>query len=127
MPDYPYVYAEGPARGVEPGGARVRVLRRRPRGEKPTPEAPEEPEAWEALLREAVEELNGAFRRTGAPFTCTLRADDAGFLLHVRHVGEPRADPTEEDAVDEVLAPSDLPAWLRRLQTRLGLLVDETI
>lgn len=125
MPDYPYIYPEGPARAVETGGTRVRVLRRRPR--QPEAERPAEHDSdpgepqWRTLLEEAVRALNEEFERTGAPYFCDLLEDDSGFVLSVEAAG---SGPNGSEETEEVLEPADLPAWLSRLHARLGILVD---
>lgn len=126
MPDSPYVYATGAARPVEPGGTRVRVLRRRKPEDEPD-EEPREPGAedrWRELLATAVDELNEAFREGGAAFRCTLEEDESGLCLHVHRTGGQGPGPSD---VEEVLDPADLPRWLARLRTRLGLLVDQKV
>ena len=128
MADYPYVYGSVGPRPVEQGGTRVRVFRRR-RGESSEEKASEEggreaggEEAWRSLLEEAVEELNRSFEQAGVPFTCLLDEDEEGLFLHVRREGE---DGSEQDVEEELLDPADLPQWLGRLRTRLGILLDE--
>ncbi|MBI5015963.1 MAG: hypothetical protein HZB55_10785 [Deltaproteobacteria bacterium] len=128
MPDYPYVYPEGAVRPIQPGATRLRFFRRRPRSEgEAEPHAAETPEtAWGELLEAAIRDINAAFRQAGAPYTCVLEEDAAGFLLKVIHEsGEPLRKGTAE--VDEVLEPADLPAWLARLRAHLGILVDERV
>ncbi len=130
MPDYPYVYAPPgtpPPRPVEPGGTRIRVFRRR-RGpaEEETGAGGEDAEErlrrWREALQEAVEELNAELAAAGLPHRVRLGEDREGFWLHV--TGFPPGAPPLR--VDELLDPADLPRWLARLRTRLGLLVDET-
>lgn len=131
MPDHPYVYATTPARPVQAGGTRVRVLRRgsQPEGGPEEEEGGEDrdeaaaEEAWRTLLTQAVEELNASFRKAGAPFTCALEEDAEGLSLRVRRHGEAGA---REDVEEEVLESQDLPLWLHRIRVGLGLLVDET-
>ncbi|MEW6489115.1 MAG: hypothetical protein AB1578_14505 [Thermodesulfobacteriota bacterium] len=129
MPDYPYVYAASPARPVQPGGTRVRVLRRgRPAQESAEEEGGEDrgpggEETWRTLLTQAVDDLNASFRSAGAPFACALEEDAEGLFLRVRRHGDAGAG---EDVEDEVLEPQDLPRWLHRIRVGLGLLVDET-
>jgi hypothetical protein len=129
MPDYPYVYTSDPLRQVAPGGTRVRFLRRRPRkGEEE--ESGTSPEGgkdrgdpgWRSLLETAVQELNDSFRDAKVPFSCTLEEDEDGFTLQVRPWGD-GGDPGVEE---ELLEPADLPQWLARLRSRLGILVDRT-
>lgn len=127
MPEYPYVYGADSTRPVAPGGTRLRIARRRPRrepekeGQDPGKEGGED-SAWRELLEEAVAELNQAFRDRHVPFLCSLDEDPTGFCLHVR-----RTDAVGgEDAAEELIDPAELPQWLSRLRTRLGLLVDET-
>jgi hypothetical protein len=127
MADPPFVYATAAPRPVEPGGTRVRVRRRRPRGEgddaERGAEGSLEEDAWRALLVEAVADLNAAFQRAAVPFLCVLDEDEAGYTLHVRREGAGEA-PAELE--EETLEPRDLPRWLARIRTGLGLLVDET-
>ncbi len=129
MPDYPYIYQTGAPRPVEPGGTRLRFFRRRReetaqqqdqdagKDDHPATEPP-----WSEVLEQAVADLNAAFRQAGAPFTCSLEEDDAGYTLIVRAEGA--AGSTQE--IEEVLEPSEFPRWLSRLRARLGVLVDET-
>jgi hypothetical protein len=134
VPDYPYVYAEGPVRPIQPGATRLRVFRRGPRREG-EPESPitaagstrdDRDTRWRRLLEAAVGELNATLRKAGAPYVCHLEEDEAGFLLKVIHRdGEPLEEGPDE--VDEVLEPEELPAMLARLRTRLGILVDERV
>jgi len=129
MADPPFVYPAAGPRPVEPGGTRVRVLRRRPPREE-SEENPDErgegqeEDAWRALLLEAVEDLNASFRRASVPFFCELDEDEAGYTLHVRREGAGGEVPSELE--EETLDPRDLPRWLARIRTGLGLLVDET-
>lgn len=130
MPDYPYVYAASPARPVQPGGTRVRVLRRnRPVEEERSGQeggedrGPGAEEAWRTLLTQAVDELNASFRSAGAPFACALEEDAEGMFLRVRRHGDAGAS---QDVEEEVLEPQELPRWLHRIRVGLGLLVDET-
>jgi len=126
MADPPLVYAAAGLRPVAPGGTRVRVLRRRPQQEGAGEDASgdnREEEAWRTLLVEAVEDLNASFLRAAVPFLCVLDEDEAGYTLHVRRQG-PGAEPA--DVEEETMEPQDLPRWLARIRTGLGLLVDET-
>ena len=128
MPDYPYVYESTGPRPVAPGGTRVRVLRRRDQEAEGETEQEREGEgsterSWRQLLENAVGELNDAFRRSGVPFHCLLEEDAQGLCLHVRREGD---DGVAEEVEEEVLAPSELPHWLTRFRTRLGILIDET-
>jgi hypothetical protein len=131
MPDYPYVYATAPPRPVQPGGTRVRVLRRgaghkgarrEEGGDEGRDRGPED-EAWRQLLADAVAELNRSFQRAGAPFACVLEEDAEGILLRVRRQGE---DGAAEDLDEETMEPHELPLWLQRIRVGLGLIVDET-
>lgn len=129
MADPPFVHPAAGPRPIEPGGTRVRVLRRRPsreEGEENPEERGEgqEEDAWRALLLEAVDDLNASFRRASVPFLCELEEDEAGYTLHVRREGDAEGVPTELE--EEILDPRDLPRWLARIRTGLGLLVDET-
>lgn len=128
MPDYPYVYQSTGPRPVASGGTRVRVLRRRDQETEGETEQEREEQSspggsWHQLLEKAVAELNDAFRHAGVPFNCLLEEDAQGFCLHVRREGD---DGVAEEVEEEILSPSDLPQWLRRFRTRLGILVDET-
>jgi hypothetical protein len=125
----PLVHGTGGAQPVAPGGTRVRFFRRRRRegeGEEAGREGENRDERdeakWRALLEEAVEELNTAFRDAGVPTSCALEEDEHGLCLHVRRHGSGGAS---EELEEEVLDPADLPKWLARIRTRLGLLVDE--
>ena len=104
------------------------MFRRRPRREEEprVPAGAEDgrEEHWRELLEAALEELNEAFRRSGAAYACHLEEDEAGFLLKVVRQGGPPLSGIS-DEVDEALEPADLPVWLGRLRARLGLLVDE--
>jgi hypothetical protein len=106
----------------------VRLFRRREpeqeEGESPPRDEAANDEAWEDVLEEAVEEMNAALQRAGAPFTCNLEEDEHGFCLSVLRKGS--GGEAEYAIEEEVLAPGDLPRWLLRLRLRLGLLVDET-
>ena len=138
MPDYPYIYDAKAAHPVGPGGTRLRVFRRRETAyeEEGGGEQREDHEsssdreaAWRRLLNEAVEELNGSFRQSGVPFSCTLEEDDTGFCLRVfrqLHNQESEgAAAVAEEVEEEVVEPSQLPLWLTRIRSRLGLLLDE--
>lgn len=130
MPDYPYVYGSSETRPISPGGTRIRLLRRRggqrqggETGANPEEEKERGEHAWRALLEHAVEDLNASLRASGAPFACALEEDEAGFILRVRREGEP-GEATEIE--EEVLAPAELPKWLSRIRSRLGILVDQS-
>ena len=133
MPDYPYVYDTNATRPVEYGGARLRVFRRRGRedegGEPDDHSSHGDYESkWREMLRQAVDDLNDAFRRSGAAFLCALDEDESGFCLRVFRLGAggPGSDAMAEGVDEEVVNPEELPLWLSRLRSRLGLLVDET-
>ncbi len=130
MPDYPYVYGEGPVRPIGPGGTTRRVFRKRAtaQGGAPVEERYEEGQdlAWRRLLEEAVEELNASFSRSQAPFACFLEEDGAGFALRVRRLDvEGGASDEEGETIEDFLDPAELPQWLARLRAHLGILVDE--
>lgn len=130
MPEFPYVYGLGSPRGVEPGGRRIRFLRRRAGkgGDSEDPaEKPEEHDAeeasWRVLLEDAVEQLNASFGRSAIPFLCVLEEDENGLSLRIRREGE---DGSTETVDEEILERSEFPRWLERIRSQLGLLVDET-
>lgn len=77
---------------------------------------------WREALQEAAQELNAELAAAGLPHRVQVGEDPEGFWLHV--TGFPPGTPSLR--VDEPLDPADLPRWLARLRTRLGLLVDET-
>ncbi len=130
MPDYPHVHGSLTVRPVGAGGTRIRLVRRRPgeaegeeTGENSAERKDQRDSAWRALIEEAVRELDASLRAAGAPFTCGLEEDEDGLILQVRrHRREGVAPEVEE----EYLEPTDLPEWLARIRSRLGILVDET-
>ncbi len=133
MPDYPFTYAAAPPHPVAPGGTRVRLFRRRARpGEEAPREGPgeEEPSGWRALLTAAVAELNEAFAKGAAPFSCVLEEDRRGLSLRILHLsedGSPVAPQGPVEEIEEFLDPAELPRWLARLRSHLGILVDDRV
>jgi hypothetical protein len=132
VPDYPYAYGVNPVHPIGPRGARLRFFRRRAGEEEQTapasPAGVDEMARWRELLSGSVAELNASLERSGAPFRCALEEDDTGLSLRVFHLAEdgsaPPLDPLAEE-VEEHLDPADLPRWLERLRSRLGIVVDE--
>ena len=130
MPEYPYVHGSTEALPISPGGTRIRLLRRR-RGEREGGEAEANPEGqkdrgeqrWRALLGQAVEDLNASLRASGAAFACALEEDEAGFILRFRRAGEPGE---AQEIEEEILDPAELPRWLARIRSHLGILVDQS-
>ena len=128
MPDYPYVYGTGALRPVAPGGTRIRLFRRRQeetegdKNEPPHGEQGQDQSGWAEMLREAVEELNASLLRAGAPFRCSLEEDEGGLVFQVRREG---GQPGPPEVEEEILDPAELPRWLARIRSRLGVLIDE--
>ncbi len=132
MPDYPYIYAANSPLRVTPGGTRTRFFRRRhpAEGEEetPGPERSAEEARWFELLSAAVAELNEALQRSRAPFACTFEEDERGLSLRVFHLaedGSPVSSGESPEEIDVSLDPADLPVWLARLRSHLGVVVDE--
>jgi hypothetical protein len=132
LADYPSVFPENPVFPVGPGGTQVRVPRRRTRREEKNPPRESDESEWRELLERAVAELNEEFRKHRTPYACRLHEDDTGFLLRVLRLDtpHPRLETPEgpsEEISEELLEPSDLPAWLARLRAGLGILLDREI
>lgn len=130
MPDYPHIYGTPGPRPIAAGGTRVRMARRRTPSQSGEDRSgaeegggrDREAATWRELLQEAVADLNASFQRSGAPFACALEEDAQGYSLVVKRVGD---GDTGEPIEEEILEPSELPQWLARIRTRLGILVDE--
>ncbi|GAB4278815.1 MAG: hypothetical protein Kow0092_34630 [Deferrisomatales bacterium] len=133
MPDYPYVYGAGAPQAVASGGGtRVRVFRRRRRepeqqdtGEDTgTDRGGDGADSWREALARAVDDLNESLRRSGAALRCSLEEDAGGLTLVILEEGR-EGPPVEIE--EELLHPEELPQWLQRLRTRLGLIFDATV
>ncbi|MBI5443543.1 MAG: hypothetical protein HY900_20325 [Deltaproteobacteria bacterium] len=132
MPDYPYPYAMNPTRPIGPGGARLRLFRRRPRPEEEpgfeTAPAEADLARWRELLAGSVAELNESFQASQAPFRCALEEDEAGVSLRLFRLAEDGSVSAPEglpEEIEEHLELAELPRWLARLRSRLGIVVDE--